>query len=102
MLKMPRPEGRGRIQLSKTLLDMLPPELGSLTEPEDQATEFMHYRQFFNVWELLARVVETQALEQPQMNKETRLAWLNDYKVRKFPFKSGCTEVLTEVLSSHV
>ena len=102
MLKMPRPEGRGRIQLSKTLLDMLPPELGSLTEPEDQATEFMHYRQFFNVWELLARVVETQALEQPQMNKETRLAWLNDYKVRKFPFKFRCTEVLTEVLSSHV
>ncbi|TBU21786.1 nuclear pore protein 84/107 [Dichomitus squalens] len=72
--------GRGRIQLSKMLLDMLPPELGSLPEPEDQATEFMHYRQFFNVWELLSRVVETQALEQPQMNKETRLAWLDDYK----------------------
>ncbi|KAI1789328.1 nuclear pore protein 84/107 [Ganoderma leucocontextum] len=72
--------GRGRIQLSKTLLDMLPPELGSLTEPEDQATEYMHYRQFFNVWELLARVVETQVLEQPQMNKDTRAAWLSDYK----------------------
>lgn len=61
---------------------MLPPELGSLVEPEDQATEYMHYRQFFNVWELLARVVETQALEQPQMNKDTRAVWLSDYKVR--------------------
>ena len=31
--------------------------------------------------ELLARVVETQALEQPQMTKETRASWLDDYKV---------------------
>ncbi|TBU55991.1 107-domain-containing protein [Dichomitus squalens] len=66
--------------IARMLLDMLPPELGSLPEPEDQATEFMHYRQFFNVWELLSRVVETQALEQPQMNRGTRLAWLDDYQ----------------------
>ncbi|TFK77939.1 hypothetical protein K466DRAFT_124153 [Polyporus arcularius HHB13444] len=59
---------------------MLPPELGTLQDPEDQATEYMHYRQFFGVWETFARVVECQALEQPQMNKETRVAWLNDYK----------------------
>ncbi|TBU37015.1 107-domain-containing protein [Dichomitus squalens] len=68
------------IEIARMLLDMLPPELGSLPEPEDQATEFMHYRQFFNVWELLSRVVETQALEQPQMNRGTRLAWLDDYQ----------------------
>ncbi|RPD76536.1 hypothetical protein L226DRAFT_460097 [Lentinus tigrinus ALCF2SS1-7] len=72
--------GRGRIQLAKNLLEMLPPELGTLQDPEDQATEYMHYRQFFGVWEAFARVVECQALEQPQMNKETRAAWLNDYK----------------------
>lgn len=72
--------GRGRLQLAKNLLEMLPPELGTLQDPEDQATEYMHYRQFFGVWETFARVVECQALEQPQMNKETRVAWLDDYK----------------------
>ncbi|KAI0723479.1 nuclear pore protein 84/107 [Earliella scabrosa] len=72
--------GRGRIQLAKGLLDMLPPELGSLQDPEDEATEYMHYRQFFGVWETLARVVECAALEQPQMNKDTRAAWLADYR----------------------
>ena len=59
---------------------MLPPELGSLQDPEDEATEYMHYRQFFGVWETLARVVECAALEQPQMNKDTRAAWLADYR----------------------
>ncbi len=68
------------MQLAKGLLDMLPPELGSLQDPEDQATEYMHYRQFFAVWETFARVVECQALERPQMNKETRASWLSDYK----------------------
>ena len=72
--------GRGRIQLAKNLLEMLPPDLGTLQDPEDQATEYMHYRQFFGVWETFARVTECQTLEQPQMNKETRAAWLNDYK----------------------
>ena len=62
---------------------MLPPELGSLRDPEDEATEYMQYRQFFGVWETFSRVVECEALEQPQMNKETRAAWLSDYKVRQ-------------------
>ena len=69
--------------MAKTLLELLPPELGSLQDPEEQATEYMHYRRFLAVWEALARVVECQALEQPQMNKETRAAWLSDYKVRR-------------------
>ncbi|KAI0350765.1 hypothetical protein OH77DRAFT_1412455 [Trametes cingulata] len=72
--------GHGRVQVAKTVLEMLPPELGTLREPEEEATEYMHYRQFFGVWEALARVAECEALEQPQMNKETRAAWLSDYK----------------------
>ena len=63
------------------LLDMLPAELSSIREPEELATEHLHYRQFFVVWESLARVVECQALEAPSMNRETRVAWLDDYKV---------------------
>ncbi|KAI0363800.1 hypothetical protein BV20DRAFT_957521 [Pilatotrama ljubarskyi] len=72
--------GHGRVQLAKSLLEMLPPELGTLREPEEEATEYMHYRQFFGVWEALARVAECEALEQPQMNKDTRAAWLSDYR----------------------
>ncbi|KAI0653097.1 nuclear pore protein 84/107 [Cubamyces menziesii] len=72
--------GHGRVQVAKILLDMLPPDLGTLRDPEEEATEYMHYRQFFGVWDALARVVECEALEQPQMNKETRAAWLDDYK----------------------
>ena len=61
---------------------MLPLELASISESEEHATEYMHYRQFFNIWETLARVVECQALEVQHMNKDTRAAWLKDYMVR--------------------
>lgn len=60
---------------------MLPSELASIGEPEERATEYLHYRQFFMIWETLERVVEYQALDVPNMNKETRLAWLGDYRV---------------------
>lgn len=60
---------------------MLPSELASIGDPEERATEYLHYRQFFMIWETLERVVEYQALDVPNMNKETRLAWLRDYRV---------------------
>ena len=73
----------GRMQLAKELLSLLPPELASISvdEMDVQATEYLHYRQFFTIWETLERVVECQALESPNMNRDTRLAWLEDYKV---------------------
>jgi nuclear pore complex protein Nup107 len=63
---------------------MLPLELASISEPEERATEYLHYRQFFIIWDTLERVVECQALETPQMNRNTRAAWLEDYRVRHF------------------
>ncbi|KAF8553085.1 hypothetical protein OG21DRAFT_1589517 [Imleria badia] len=72
--------GSGRVALARGLLDMLPRELASIDEPEERATEYLHYRQFFNVWGLLDRVVECQSLEASLMNKDTRIAWLKDYK----------------------
>lgn len=60
---------------------MLPRELASINEPEDRATEYLHYRQFFNIWELLDRVVQCQSLQLSLMNKDTRTAWLSDYGV---------------------
>ncbi|RDB21680.1 hypothetical protein Hypma_011219 [Hypsizygus marmoreus] len=72
--------GAGRVHLAQTLLGMLPSELAAIGEPEERATEYLHYRQFFIIWETLARIVECQALEIAHMNRETRLAWLNDYR----------------------
>jgi nuclear pore complex protein Nup107 len=65
---------------------MLPPELMTIADPEERATEYLHYRQFFIIWETLERVVESQALEVQKMSRETTLAWLNDYKVPWFFF----------------
>lgn len=73
--------GSGRVQLAQTLLSMLPSELSGIAEPEEQATEYLHYRQFFTIWDTLARIVECQALEASLMNRETKLAWLGDYRV---------------------
>ncbi|KAG7092946.1 hypothetical protein E1B28_009248 [Marasmius oreades] len=72
----------GRIQLARELLSMLPSELASISvdEMDVQATEYLHYRQFFTIWETLESVVECQALESPRMNRDTRLAWHEDYK----------------------
>ncbi|OBZ72749.1 hypothetical protein A0H81_06689 [Grifola frondosa] len=87
--------GCGRVQVAKGLLDILPPELGTIRESQEQAMEYMHYRQFFAVWESLARVVECEALEAPQMNKETRAAWLSDYKSLVDQAREQVTKLLT-------
>lgn len=68
------------MQVAKSVLEQLPADLNSIRDPEERSTEFLHYRQFFMVWDALDRVVETQALEVPQMTKETRAEWLADYR----------------------
>ncbi|KAG6856667.1 hypothetical protein H0H87_002044 [Tephrocybe sp. NHM501043] len=72
--------GSGRLTLAKELLDMLPPQLAMIGEPEEMATEYLHYRQFFVIWDTLERVLEAQAIEVARMNRERRLTWLNDYR----------------------
>lgn len=71
--------GSGRVNVAQQLLGMLPPELAAIGEPEEMATEYLHYQQFFAIWEALERVVECESLESPQMNRETKSAWLKDY-----------------------
>ncbi|KAG6332899.1 hypothetical protein ID866_6186, partial [Astraeus odoratus] len=68
--------GSGRVNLARKLLDMLPHELASIDEPEDRATEYLHYRQFFNIWELLDRVVQCHSSGVSQMSKDARTTWL--------------------------
>ena len=77
--------------MAQFLLEMLPLELASISEPEDHATEYLHYRQFFSIWETLTRIVECQSLEVQHMNKDTRSVWVKDYMVCavifiRFPF----------------
>lgn len=82
--------GCGRVQLAQRLLSMLPMELASIAQPEERATEYLHYRQFFTIWETLHQVVECQALDVPHTSKETRAAWLSDYRVSGPPLLDEC------------
>lgn len=68
--------------MARLLLDMLPPELAAITTPEERAAEYLDYRQFFIAWETVERVMECQTLEAPQMSRDTRATWLEDYGVR--------------------
>ncbi|KAG2341834.1 hypothetical protein BDR05DRAFT_976754 [Suillus weaverae] len=71
--------GAGRVSLAKNLVEMLPRELASIDQSEERATEYLHYRQFFTIWDNLDRVVECQSLEVSIINWDTRAAWLSDY-----------------------
>ncbi|KIN96730.1 hypothetical protein M404DRAFT_32971 [Pisolithus tinctorius Marx 270] len=73
--------GTRRVNLARKLLDTLPPEIAAISEPEHRATGYLHYRQFFNIWEFLDRVTEYRSLEVSLMNKDTRAEWLRDYKL---------------------
>jgi nuclear pore complex protein Nup107 len=83
--------GAGRVQAAHALLALLPVELAELAEPEEVATEYLHYRQFFVIWDTLARVVAWQAQEQEGGGmtlgvggggREARGAWVAEYRVR--------------------
>ena len=68
--------------MARLLLDMLPPELAAINTPEERSAEYLDYRHFFIAWETVERVTECQALEAPQMSRDTRTTWLRDYGVR--------------------
>ncbi|KIL59037.1 hypothetical protein M378DRAFT_169919 [Amanita muscaria Koide BX008] len=79
----------GRVKLAQRVSESLPLELASIAEPEERATEYLHYSQFFIVWETLDRVVAFQALEVDMdasrtgsigASRDTRMAWLSDYR----------------------
>jgi len=70
----------GRIQLAQSLLELLPLELTSIPEPEEKATEYLHYRQFFIIWNTLENVVECQSQNLPGLDRERKAVWLNRYR----------------------
>ena len=81
----PLKTGAGRVQVALSLLALLPPELTSIAEPEEVATEYLHYRQFFVIWEMVGRVVEYQAEESTMAvhgaSRDAKTAWLSEYRV---------------------
>lgn len=87
--------GLGRVNLGRKLLDMLPRELASINDPEERATEYLHYRQFFNILDSLDRITECRALEASLMSKDTRVAWMNDYKGLLKQAYDGTVKLLT-------
>ena len=84
------------MQLAQTLSGMLPPELAALGVPEERATEYLHYRQFFMIWETLGRVVEAQAgeISGTGTGREARAGWLADYRVSYQPLCSLLSSML--------
>ncbi|PPR04880.1 hypothetical protein CVT26_012721, partial [Gymnopilus dilepis] len=79
--------GAGRIQSAQSLLALLPDALTSLSTPEEIATEYLHYRQFFVIWELIERVTECQGREAVVMQgtgggsqREVRAAWVGELR----------------------
>ncbi len=70
------------MQAALSLLDMLPSGLANISEPEERATEYLHYRQFFVIWETLERVVEQHGQHVLGMSKGEETQWLSQYRVR--------------------
>lgn len=52
----------------------------TISEPEEVATEYQDYSQFFLIWDTLDRIAETAAAE-PTLSRESKAAWLKSYKV---------------------
>jgi len=73
--------GTGNIYVAMGILDVLPEELASIDTPEDIATEYMHYRQLFFVWDLLEKVADVSGMEIAiEMTKDGKVGWLTKYK----------------------
>lgn len=72
--------GAGNISVARRLLLDLPEQLASIDEPEDIATEYMHYRQLFHVWDLFERIAEVTETEITELTKDLKNTWLNEYK----------------------
>lgn len=73
--------GAGNISVARGLLDALPKQLASIGEPEDIATEYMHYRQLCHVWDVFEGIAEIAGVEiASELTKDAKVAWFNEYK----------------------
>ncbi|KAF5319206.1 hypothetical protein D9619_008447 [Psilocybe cf. subviscida] len=94
--------GAGRVNAAQSLLSLLPAELASISDPEEVATEYLHYRQFFVIWDSIAAVVDCQAQEArfaqnsgPGSNREARAQWIAQYRDLIFQAYDQIVKLLT-------
>ncbi|PPQ72703.1 hypothetical protein CVT24_012914 [Panaeolus cyanescens] len=73
----------GRIQPARSLLGLLPPELAEIPEPEEIATEYLHYRQLFVIWDTIEAINDSQAKEALFVSggsRDAKNAWIAEYR----------------------
>jgi len=57
--------------------------LAVISEPEDFATEYLHFRQFFLVWETLEKIYESQSTWGRGLTVDEKPTWVAEYRVSK-------------------
>jgi len=62
-------------------LETAPPDLAVISEPEDRATEYLHYRQFFVIWETLEKISNYQTAFAPGLTGDEKATWFAEYQV---------------------
>ena len=89
-----KPKGCGNLTAAQALLHMLPStQLKALRVPSEDvhdtdserarmnSIEFMHYLQFFEIWDLFMVVREEQRKEAEQTTRGKKEEWIEGYKV---------------------
>lgn len=88
--------GCGRVQAAKTLLSLLPVTLRSMQDTDrEHGGEFLHYLQFFAVWDLFERITEYQLAESGCTTKGAREDWVKGYKSLLDELRGKIVELLT-------
>ncbi|KAF8344763.1 hypothetical protein F5887DRAFT_1159326 [Amanita rubescens] len=82
----------GRLKLAHSVLDMLPAELAGISEPEERATKYLHYRHFFLA---LGIDMDMSRIGSIGASRETRAAWLSDYHAVLEEANEQVTRLLT-------
>ena len=88
--------GCGRVQAAKTLLTLLPVALRSMHDAErEHSGEFLHYLQFFAIWDLFDRIAEYQLAEGACTTKGAREDWLKGFKTLVDELREKIIQLLT-------
>ncbi|TDL18237.1 hypothetical protein BD410DRAFT_775281 [Rickenella mellea] len=85
----------GKVQAAKVLLLMLPAELKAIQDSREHSTEYYHYLQFFEIWDVLERIAESQATEGTYTTKGAKNTWLGGFKVLVDEAREKIVELLT-------
>ncbi|THH10924.1 hypothetical protein EW145_g992 [Phellinidium pouzarii] len=91
--------GCGKVQAARALLTLLPAQL-KLVPVEvgfmrTHSAEYVHYLQFFTIWESFDRIAEAQLDESSCTTKGAKESWLNGYKALLDDTRGKILDLLT-------